>query len=526
MHNKSQSLMAKFFSKPKTSISGRKPQVNAVAGPSKIQTDFERVFKPFALGKDKVLAPQNWFQAQKKHVRRTAVAQTSNREVIVLESEDESDVVMTEHQATEKDLESMTSRGMFDVPTFISWSNAWVTERLQNSLSKLSVCPSLLPSCRHRNPPGFKIYHSNSVRDFMTQLSEAELSGNDDIVRELLRELNDRETFPAKAFCLHTDRRPGYFGTWTRSSRIIGPRRPLGQDTLVFDYGHDSGEEWEEEAMGEDVVEDGEDEDGDDDDRDSDMESWLVDDDEEIDLAEGTQGTSPPPVFDLPPLPKRKAEDSERKSTKKRKVVIPLMPFAKGPVWESTIGQSDYEPFNPYAIRFFNGECLNQFQATLLTISIDTPFPIDPFNFVSSCLEDYKTHQRNVQANNKSEDGIFVVPALPPRLVSSTSSSTSADLSSQTAVVGSAPKRAPMMTKSLFPEAHVTVLLNKINQLQASSITALVEAVYQELREHKIKKIAIETKIKEVGEKCKDTKVWVVKPALMVCIINTSVILT
>jgi len=125
---------------------------------------------------------------------------------------------------------------------------------------------------------------------------------------------------------------------------------------LVFDYAYDSGEEWEEEPMGEDVVDDGEDEDGDDDDQDSDLDSWLVGDDEEIELAEGPQDSSPPPVFDLPPLPKRKAEDSEHKSTKKRKVVVPLMPFAKGPVWESTIGQPNYEPFNPYAIRFFNGD--------------------------------------------------------------------------------------------------------------------------------------------------------------------------
>ncbi len=101
-----------------------------------------------------------------------------------------------------------------------------------------------------------------------------------------------------------------------------------------------------------------------------------------------------------------------------------------------------------------------------------------------------------------------MVPALPPRQISTASSTVPADLSSQTAVIGSVPKKGPIMTKSFFPDAHVTVLLNKINQLQASSITALVEAVYQELREHKIKKIAIETKIKEVGEKRKDTKIW------------------
>jgi len=113
--NKSQSLLAKFLSKPKAPVSGRKPQANAIAGPSKIQTDFERIFKPFALGKDKVLAPQNWFQVQKKQARRAANAQRSNREVIILESEDESDIVMTEHQPSEKDLESMTSQGMSDM---------------------------------------------------------------------------------------------------------------------------------------------------------------------------------------------------------------------------------------------------------------------------------------------------------------------------------------------------------------------------------------------------------------------------
>ena len=72
-----------------------------------------------------------------------------------------------------------------------------------------------------------------------------------------------------------------------------------------------------------------------------------------------------------------------------------------------------------------------------------------------------------------------------------------------------------MATKSLFPECHLGFLLNKITQLQAPSITALVESVYLDLREHKVKKTAIEAKLREVGEKCKDKRVWVVKPALM-----------
>lgn len=194
----------------------------------------------------------------------------------------------------------------------------------------------------------------------MSQLSEAEISLNDELVRDILGKLCDRELLPAKAFCFHTDTRPGYFGTWTRSSRIIGPRKPLAADTLVFDYGYDSGEEWEEESVvGEEVEDDGKDEDGDAEDADSDLDSWLVDDDEEPDAAlVDHRNSSPPPFLDFSNAspPKRKAEDTERKIGKKRKVVIPLVPFAKGTVWESTIGDCQYEPFKPYAIQLFNGQ--------------------------------------------------------------------------------------------------------------------------------------------------------------------------
>lgn len=65
----------------------------------------------------------------------------------------------------------------------------------------------------------------------------------------------------------------------------------------------------------------------------------------------------------------------------------------------------------------------------------------------------------------------------------------------------------------------MTYLFDKINKSQASSINALIEVIYQELREHKVTKVAIEAKIKEVGEKSKDKKIWVVKPALMVSFI-------
>lgn len=197
----------------------------------------------------------------------------------------------------------------------------------------------------------------------MIKLSEAEVTGDDNEVRILLNQLQDRDLFPVKIFIYHEDARPGYFGTWTRSSKIIGPRRPFARDVVEFDYGYDSGEEWEEEPMGDaDDVLDDDDEDGGSDSADSDMDSWLVDDDEEPEVSyDDVRDLSPPMLLDFPdmppppPPPKRKAPEPDKKA-KKRKVVVPLVPFAKGSCWETRIGECEYEPFNQYRIQMFNGE--------------------------------------------------------------------------------------------------------------------------------------------------------------------------
>lgn len=87
---------------------GLNRQENRVAGPSKIQSDFERVFKPFVLGKDKVLAPQNWFHDQRKR-RRRAVEVLDNG-AIIIGSEDERDMNMSEPQPTEEEICAMSPR--------------------------------------------------------------------------------------------------------------------------------------------------------------------------------------------------------------------------------------------------------------------------------------------------------------------------------------------------------------------------------------------------------------------------------
>jgi chromatin assembly factor 1 subunit A len=235
-----------------------------------------------------------------------------------------------------------------------------VTDRLNSIISSLPPPLDLNSSARGRPPYGYKVYHATSVRDIVAQLSEAEVSGDDALVRVLLSKLRDRNILPAKAFIFKEDARPGYFGTWTRSSKVIGPRRPFAKDLVVFDYGYDSGEEWEEEPVGEDVAEDNDDEE-EGEDPDSDADSWLVDDDEEPEFnLRDIDSLDAPDIFDVdapPPITaKRKADEGERKLGKKRKVVVPLVPFAKGPCWEETIGHCSYEPFQSYRIQLFNGD--------------------------------------------------------------------------------------------------------------------------------------------------------------------------
>jgi chromatin assembly factor 1 subunit A len=104
-------------------------------------------------------------------------------------------------------------------------------------------------------------------------------------------------------------------------------------------------------------MDDAEDDDADGEDPDSDLDSWLVDDDEELDgpIMVDERELSPSLLPDLPPRTgKRKSDDTEKKTEKKRKVVIPLVPFSKGPCWEQAIGQCE-DFMAPFRIQLFNG---------------------------------------------------------------------------------------------------------------------------------------------------------------------------
>jgi chromatin assembly factor 1 subunit A len=65
--------------------------------------------------------------------------------------------------------------------------------------------------------------------------------------------------------------------------------------------------------------------------------------------------------------------------------------------------------------------------------------------------------------------------------------------------------------KTTFPDTYVPQLLAKITSLETGNFTFLVESIYQEFRVFGVKRNAVEAKLKEVSEKSKERKVWIVK---------------
>ncbi|KAI9282104.1 chromatin assembly factor 1 subunit A-domain-containing protein [Umbelopsis sp. AD052] len=84
-----------------------------------------------------------------------------------------------------------------------------------------------------------------------------------------------RSMLKMKFLQFREDIRPAYWGTWTKTSKKILPRRPFAMDTDHLDYDHDSEAEWEPEGEGEDIKS-GDEEDEDVDVADPDDAGWLV----------------------------------------------------------------------------------------------------------------------------------------------------------------------------------------------------------------------------------------------------------
>lgn len=119
-----------------------------------------------------------------------------------------------------------------------------------------------------------------SVRDLMQQASESMVIDGD---ADPLDAMKDPRKVKIKILRFAEDTRPSYVGTWTKASRKVNGRQPLGQAAEI-DYDYDSEAEWIDEEDGEDLNDDediGSEADTlmSEDER-QDMEDWVAPDDE------------------------------------------------------------------------------------------------------------------------------------------------------------------------------------------------------------------------------------------------------
>ncbi|SJX60252.1 uncharacterized protein SRS1_11566 [Sporisorium reilianum f. sp. reilianum] len=229
-----------------------------------------------------------------------------------------------------------------------------------------------------------------SVREIKRIVTESDVLGGNaqEQAEKALDALQDRSKVQLKLLQFESDRRPGWYGTWTKSTNLIGPRCPLGQDPVSLDYSYDSDADWEEmgQVEGEDV-QDGEEKEDDsvmDEDEDSEMDDWLVDDLEVEEEEEEQQRLAAMDVDDDDivevdakglPVPPAPATTNLLHPKKKKKVKLlgrrfdaKLVPFSTGPHWEAEFGTCDYELFSAYRIELLNDAC----------------FGLDPFTFTSA----------------------------------------------------------------------------------------------------------------------------------------------
>lgn len=257
----------------------------------------------------------------------------------------------------------------------------------EEMLSQLITRSSVLKGSAPRRRKG--VHPPVSVRDIKRIVTESDVLGGNaqEQAEKALEALQDRNKVQLKLLQFESDRRPGWYGTWTKSTNLIGPRCPLGQDPVSLDYSYDSDADWEEmgQVEGEDV-QDGEEKEDDsvvDEDEDSEMDDWLVDD-LEVEEEEEQQRLAAMDVDDddvieidakgLPVPPVQLAATTNLLHPKKKKKVkllgrrfdAKLVPFSAGPHWEGELGRCDYELFSSYRIEFLNDACfgLNPFTFT------------------------------------------------------------------------------------------------------------------------------------------------------------------
>jgi hypothetical protein len=90
---------------------------------------------------------------------------------------------------------------------------------------------------------------------------------------------------------------------------------------------------------------------------DSDEDGWLVGDDEDIEMIDDGENEASNRMLDVQIDDHQLAKQNKKISgPTRRKIVGPLIPVVKGPIWEDTLGLVSASMFEGFRIQMINGK--------------------------------------------------------------------------------------------------------------------------------------------------------------------------
>ncbi|CAG8616388.1 10982_t:CDS:10, partial [Racocetra persica] len=198
--------------------------------------------------------------------------------------------------------------------------------------------------------------HSGTVTRECSFISVADMA-----VDDLSSLFGDDKKIWMKLLQFEENYRPPYYGTWTKSSKIISGRRPFAKDTSIMDYEYDSDMEWEEEEEGEELKSD-DDDDDDPEDEDPGDDGWIVPTGylSEDEIAEEADESAS--ITSSESSPQREAT---KNIIRRPRVIEPFRPLVIGPILEENLGDSNHQLVE-YSTKFLNANII---------------LPYNPFDF-------------------------------------------------------------------------------------------------------------------------------------------------
>jgi hypothetical protein len=306
--------------------------------------------------------------------------------------------------------EELRSNGIDSFPTTSMTSETFPVEEFRSKITrssltgKLPIFPKLSLSARQSRRRRAK---QITVPVYVTLYPEGYDESNPFSQQQPYAELQDVQVRNKYKFLsFHEDIRPAYYGTWSKTSRVITGRNPFAKDTAFLDYDVDSEAEWEEgdddemgEELGDDKADENEDKEMEDADGD-DADGWLAPDDEvEEELDEEAKQL----------LRKKKIENEE--IVKRALTVCYIAPLDSGRPWNvvspETVPKGKVEGFDSVDDALALMKRLTAMEVTNLDVCLDAFPPSEDFDANQDAAQNPQTNT-NGQGLTEEQMKVFV----------------------------------------------------------------------------------------------------------------------